>query len=123
MKNRITRLFCSLVLAAVALSGNAFTVDTLTIASKQDLIPEPMKVVVVTPDVVCDDCSLPVVYLLNGYGGDYRQWLKVRPNLPELADDYGFFMVLPSGMNSWYWDSPVDKTMQMESFITGELVP
>jgi len=31
--------------------------------------------------------------------------------------------VLPDGRNSWYWDAPADPRMQMESFITRELVP
>lgn len=121
------RAFATLALAAVStLGASAFTVDTLTVASKQNRLPEPMKVAVITPDaadLACDTCSIPVVYLLNGYGGDYTQWLRVRPDMGELADNYGMFMVMPSGMDSWYWDSPVDPSMQMESFITLELVP
>lgn len=121
------RAFAMLALATVStLGASAFTVDTLTVASKQNRLPEPMKVVVITPDaadLACDTCSIPVVYLLNGYGGDYTQWLRVRPDMGELADNYGMFMVMPSGMDSWYWDSPVDPSMQMESFITLELVP
>lgn len=115
-----------MALAAVALVGNAFTVDTLTVTSKKGNLPEPMKVVVITPDAADVDGStanIPVVYLLNGYGGDYTSWLNVRPDLGEMADNYGIFMVMPSGMDSWYWDSPIDPSMQMESFITGELVP
>lgn len=32
-------------------------------------------------------------------------------------------IVCPDGRNSWYWDSPVDPSMQMESFFTDCLIP
>lgn len=103
-----------------AISVSAFTVDTITVASSR--IPDPMRVTVITPDHAAAD-TLPAVWLLNGYGGDYRSWLNVRPDLGDLADRYGMVMVFPSGMDSWYWDSPVNPSMQMESFFVNDLVP
>lgn len=116
---------CRTALAAVALTGAttswAFTTDTITVESR--LIPEPMRVTVITPDGAGMDNLVPVVYLLNGYGGDYRAWGNVRPDLGELADQYGVGIVCPSGMDSWYWDSPVIPDQQMETFFTTVLVP
>ena len=116
---KIFRSLSLICCAAVALCASAARVDTITVAST--LIPQPMKVSVVVPDTQGRD--YPTVYLLNGYGGDYTSWLTVRPDLPEMADRYGMVMVMPSGMDSWYWNSPADSTMQMESFITEVLVP
>lgn len=64
----------------------------------------------------------PVLYLLNGHGGDHRSWPGII-NTDSLASLYRMIIVCPQGRNSWYWDSPVDSAMQMESYITKELVP
>lgn len=110
-----------LTLAAATLTGSAFTTDTITVAGPQ--IPKPMRVTVITPQGAVKADSLPVVYLLNGYGGDYRSWGQIRPDLGKLADRYRMVLVSPSGMDSWYWDAPADSTMQMESFFVETLVP
>jgi S-formylglutathione hydrolase FrmB len=116
----LKHLIITCISALATASASAFTVDTITIADK--LIPEPMKITVYTPDGAQKGVT-PSVYLLNGYGGDYRSWSIIRPDLGELADQYGMLFVLPSGMNSWYWDAPKRPEMQMESFITKKLVP
>lgn len=64
----------------------------------------------------------PVVYILNGHGGNNRSWNSVR-GIDTLATEYDAIIVCPDGRNSWYWDSPIDPRMQMESYITRELVP
>lgn len=105
----------------MALGAKAFTTDTIAIATT--LLDSPEKVVVITPDGG-KDARFPTVYLLNGYSGTYRDWsTRTQPRLGELADTYGMVMVMPDGRDSWYWDSPVDPKMQMESFMIKELVP
>jgi S-formylglutathione hydrolase FrmB len=97
--------------------------DTVTVTGKY--LSEPMKVTVVTPSSYLqpqDTTRYPVAYLLNGHGGNYKNWSTIV-DLDKLADDYGCIVVCPSGMNSWYWDSPEKPGLQMESFITKELVP
>lgn len=113
----------ALFLAAglVSLSAGAFSTDTISVPTS--LLSSPENVVVITPDKKTDADTFPTVYLLNGYGGNHTSWLTVRPNLGELADEYGMVLVMPDGRDSWYWDSPVLPDMQMESFITKELVP
>lgn len=114
---RLSTLLCLLL---SLLAARAFTTDTLSIATR--LLDSPENVTVICPDGD-DNARFPVVYLLNGFGGDHRAWGIVQPRLGELADTYGMIMVMPDGRDSWYWDSPVDSSMQMESFITRELVP
>lgn len=120
----MNKLAVLLVFAASILSGKAFVTDTLTVDAT-GFLPEAMKVTVITPDT--DDESagevFPTVYLLNGYSGDNGSWGNIRPDLGEFADEYGIVMVMPSGMDSWYWDAPANPNVRMESFITEVLVP
>lgn len=112
------------IIAAVAAFGQAYAarVDSLSFSSPK--LPQPVAVKVVVPDAPPAGAdSFPVVYMLNGYGGDCDQWLTGTPELPDLADRYGMLMVLPSGLDSWYVDSPVRPDMQMASFIIDELIP
>jgi len=109
-----------MLLAVVA--AQAAKVDTLSVPATY--IESPMRVAVVKPDCASAQTRCPVVYILHGYDGDYRSWLGItRPDLPVLADRYGMIFVMPDGRDSWYWDSPEQPSMQMESFFVRELVP
>ncbi len=65
--------------------------------------------------------QFPVVYLLHGADGSYRDW-PTKADLDDLASEYGVLIVCPDGQDSWYFDSPIDPKMQFETFITQELV-
>lgn len=96
-------------------------VDTVLIHSKS--MGKDLYAIVVLPEEHNHTTTLfPVVYLLHGYGGDYRNWSK-HADLGMAADEFGFILVCPDGgKSSWYLDSPIDPRSQYESFITGELV-
>lgn len=100
-------------------------VDTIPVMS--DIMNREIKCVVVVPEQYSDpesqEVQYPVVYLLNGYSGNYSDYTKRIENLNQLASDYGFIFVCPDGQDSWYFDSPIDKNYQFESFITKELIP
>lgn len=114
------RTILTLMSVAVVLTAAAFRTDTIKVSTKYLATPEDVTVIV--PESAADR-RCPVVYLLNGYDGNHLQWTRTQPKVGELADKYGMIMVLPDGRDSWYWDSPVDPAMQMESFITKDLVP
>ncbi len=98
--------------------------DTLTL-SGANLLKNDMKVTVAVPAsyrAEGDTAHYPTLYLLNGHGGHYRTWPSLL-DIDKAATDYGMIIVCPSGMNSWYWDSPVDPSMQMESFFVEQLIP
>ena len=100
-------------------------VDTLEVSTSH--IASPAKCVVAVPSSLMsswgsDSTDYPVVYLLHGYDGTYADWSKAV-DLAALADRYGFIIVCPDGRDSWYWDSPVDSCMQMESYMIDDLVP
>lgn len=120
MKFRLITL--ASLLFAFVFSAKAFTTDTLTIAA-DGYLPVPMKVTVITPEGQKPAAGFPTAYLLNGYGGDYTSWGTVRPDLGNLADLFGMVLVMPSGMDSWYWDAPANPEVRMESFFTDVLVP
>ncbi len=65
--------------------------------------------------------QFPVVYLLHGADGSYRDWPS-KADLDDLSSEYGVIIVCPDGQDSWYFDSPIDPKMQFETFITSELV-
>ena len=63
----------------------------------------------------------PVLYLLHGATGCYSDWSR-KTDLDTLADAYNIIIVCPDGQDSWYFDSPVDPTMQFETYVSKELV-
>ncbi len=62
----------------------------------------------------------PVVYLLHGANGSYRDWPQ-KADLRSLASQYGVIIVCPDGQDSWYFDSPIDPQFQFETYIVYEL--
>ena len=70
---------------------------------------------VVLPDSYITDknARYPVIYLLHGFGGDYKTWAKhTKPNLQQLASLFNVIFVCPDGARSWYWDSPVNPSLK-----------
>jgi S-formylglutathione hydrolase FrmB len=67
--------------------------------------------------------KLPVIFLLHGYSGNYKQWNNIM-EAQKYADEYGFIIVCPDGLfNSWYLNSPVKTDWQFETFFFDELYP
>lgn len=115
------RFLFYIILLLAASSAYAVKVDTVTVATKY--LSTPMKLIVYTPDAASKGTRFPTVYMLHGFSGDYTNWSSKEPRLAELSDAYGMVLVFPDGRDSWYWDSPVDSSLQMESAITRDVVP
>ena len=94
-------------------------VDTIDVLSTSMKII--VKNVVILPADYESKTKLPVLYLLHGYEGNHKSWIKIKPELPDLATKYGIIIVCPDGKNSWYWDSPVNQSMKYETYISKEL--
>ncbi|MBD5246057.1 MAG: esterase family protein [Barnesiella sp.] len=123
---KLTLSLSLILLSVISMMGaGKFTanVDTALVATKH--LATPMKVTVYLPDsaLVNPDAKFPVVYLLNGYSGDYKNFIERVPRLKEAANHYNMVVVMPDGRDSWYWDSPIDPSMQMESFFVEDLIP
>lgn len=120
------KYFLLLFLCLSILAAEAAKVDTLVIQSPS--MQKTLKAGVVTPDSYRKKKNgpYPVLYLLHGYSGNFSNWLKVPPQkelLQAMADKYQLIIVTPDGgYSSWYYDSPLDKTSQYETFVAQELV-
>jgi len=99
----------------------AAELDTIKVFSTA--MDRNFKAVVVTPEQTASQKAFPVVYLLHGYSGSYKDWAG-KADLRQAADRYGFIIVCPDGgYSSWYLDSPVDTTFRYETYIIKELIP
>ena len=113
------KLFLLILSCIAAVSISAKQVDTIEVASAS--MNSKIKNVVILPVDYDNKTNLPVVYLLHGYGGNHKSWIQIKPELPRLATQYGIIIVCPDGKNSWYWDSPVKKEMNYETYVSKEL--
>lgn len=116
---RYILFFCFLL---YSFTTHSASVDTVTIYSKA--MHKNIKTVVVKPDSykVLGDKKYPVVYLLHGYGGNYRNWISKVPEIKEMANNYQMLIVCPDGaIGSWYFDSPVDSSYRYETFVSQEV--
>ena len=117
---------CIFILVLLGMQAFAGSVDTIEM--KSQYLKKGIKFVVIQPSNQGQQNNTqvryPVVYLLNGYDGNYAQWTKTAPQLAKTADDLKMIFVYPDGgKSSWYFDSPLDSNMQYESYIIKELVP
>lgn len=100
---------------------NASTVDTVETYSPS--MDKNIKAVVIKPDNYDAKEALPVVYLLHGYSGDYKNWIEKVPEISSYADELEIIIVCPDGnFNSWYFDSPENPDLKFETYISKELV-
>lgn len=100
-------------------------VDTLAIQSPS--MQKVVKAAVLLPDSYKGaNKAYPVIYLLHGGQGSYRDWLSKTGDkllLHKLAEQYQLIIVMPdAGLMSYYFDSPLDKTSQYETFVSKELI-
>lgn len=119
------KLFVQIIVVAAvmtAVCGKATATEIKSVPTGN--LPVEAMVTVAVPEYYDTDTSVrfPVVYLLNGHGGDHRSWSGIV-DLDSLATAHGIVIVCPAGLNSWYWDSPADIWLKMESYITQDLVP
>ncbi len=114
----------NLLLLLSLLTYTVYGAKTDTISTYSQVMQKEIKAVVVTPDNYDQSKKWPVVYLLHGYGDDCTGgWLTKGKGFESLADIHHLIIVCPDGgFSSWYFDSPIDKTFQYETYISKELV-
>lgn len=95
--------------------------EQLVYASKN--LPKPDTTWVFKPKNYKKTEKLPIIFLLHGYSGNYKQWHNIM-DAQKYADDYNFIIVCPDGLfSSWYLNSPVKADWQYENFFFDELYP
>jgi putative tributyrin esterase len=63
----------------------------------------------------------PVLVLLHGLTGDYRDW-STRSNVAEYSRHLPLIIVMPDGENSWYTNSAGDASEKFEDYILVDLI-
>lgn len=115
------RFFLFIVALVISGSAYAYQVQTVEVASK--VMAKGVMVNVILPDSYESVEAFPVVYLLHGYADNHDAWLN-KGKAAGLADQHSVIIVMPDGgFNSWYFDSPLNKSSMRESFIIEELIP
>ena len=122
---RINSLLLTLLWCVVTVTSSAATVDTIDVQSKA--MKKNLKAAVVLPAKYKNSTNnFPVLYLLHGGQGSFRDWLTKTPDrllLHRLADQYNIIIVTPEGnTTSYYFDSPLQKESQFETFISKEVI-
>jgi S-formylglutathione hydrolase FrmB len=122
------RLPCFILLVVISARVNSLAakVDSLDIPSAA--MNKTYKAAVVLPAWYANSkASYPVMYLLHGGGGHYRDWLTRTPDkmlLQNLADQFNLIIVMPEGETfGWYLDSPHDPANKFETHIIKEVIP
>jgi S-formylglutathione hydrolase FrmB len=100
----------------------AANLDTL-IVNSASMKKEITNIVVTPTSYKNSKQDFPVLYLLHGAFGNYTDWTSKAKNLKKLSDQYGIIVVCADGgHNNWYFDSPIDKNVRYETYISKELV-
>lgn len=119
----ITKKFFLAGLALVLTCPSAKAAKVDTVMTHSDLMNKDIKAVVITPDHYNKNHKYPVLYLLHGFSGNYSDWVKKAPNVIPLADQYNCLIVCPDGnFATWYFDSPMSKEWQYETYVAKEIV-
>lgn len=120
MKN-LLKLSLVFLISIIALPLFAANVQTVNVESPS--MKKEIPALVILPDSYeTSGKNYPVIYLLHGFGGNYRMWFDIRPDLQKIASDKDVIFVLSDGATSWYWDSPINENLKYETFTSKELV-
>ena len=84
--------------------------------------PMPYRVVLPMSYSTSKERKYPVIYLLHGLTGRFRNWTDLT-KLPAYAEGHEFIIVTPEGGNGWYTDSHTKAEEKYESYIIKELIP
>ena len=101
--------------------SKAASVDTVSVFSAS--MDKYIKAVVIKPYQYNPDKKFPVLYLLHGFSGNYKDWVQKDITIGDLADKLRIIIVCPDGdFASWYFDSVVKKGSMYETYVSKELV-
>jgi len=118
MKIKLLLLLC----IGQTLWASAFQLDTLIVESTS-MSKQISNLVILPENYTSQDQNFPVVYLLHGAGGDYTSWSANVPDIKTYANTHNIIIVCPdAGKTSWYFDSPIDASMQYETYVSKELI-
>lgn len=115
------KLILLFVVCLLALTSYAQQVELVKVQASK--MTKEVENNVIKPADYSDAVDYPVLYLLHGYGGNHNDWVNIVPQIKDLATACQMIVVCPNGANSWYFDSPINKDIQYETYIIKDLIP
>jgi len=111
---------CAVCMLSPSSGRAAVTSQTIAFFSKS--LDRPTTYIAILPDGYDDGTSYPVLYLLHGATGGFRDWDTLAPIEADLAP-YRMIVITPDGGQfGWYLDSKIKPDSRYESFITRDLI-
>lgn len=113
----ITRILLYLALMGLPITSYAqqqLILDSLYSSS----INAQKKFYILVPEKA--DGPLPILYLLHGGWGDYKDWTE-RTNLQEIVKDLPIIIVMPDAGNSFYVNSVANPEQRYTDYILDDL--
>jgi len=99
--------------------GNAARVEEATFHSAS--VDRDMRYLVILPHDYGAGRSFPVLYLLHGLYGDYKNW-DTRTGIETYAKEMSFLIVMPDADDSWYTNSATVPADKFEDYIANDLI-
>jgi S-formylglutathione hydrolase FrmB len=112
-------LSCGVALFLVTGMGNAQSTlrwDSLFSPS----LGRTSRIAVLLPPGYDGERPFPVLYLLHGLMGSYRDW-PTRTEISRYAERCSLLIVMPDAGNSWYLNSVTDSTARYEDLIVKDI--
>ena len=79
--------------------------------------------VILPRDYAISTRRFPVLYLLDGFGGDHMTWVT-KSHIIQDAARYGEIIVMPGyGVSAWYVNSYANPSQRWEDFLIKDLIP
>ncbi|MCX7717426.1 MAG: alpha/beta hydrolase-fold protein [Candidatus Sumerlaeaceae bacterium] len=124
--NPIIRSLCSAIAAAclcIATAGTHAAVSTETlVVFRSTALDRDTTYIAIHPDPLEPGRRYPVLYLLHGATGNYRDWTE-RTSITALLAGRPLIVVTPDGGEfGWYLDSPLQAQSRYESATARDLV-
>jgi S-formylglutathione hydrolase FrmB len=123
MKLNLATFLLIAVIMGFATPTRASDFETVTFAAPK-LGGMKVSVNVILPrDYATSKGRFPVLYLLDGYGGNHMTWVK-ESHIIQDAAPYGEIIVMPDyGVSSWYVNSYANPSQRWEDFMIQDLIP
>jgi S-formylglutathione hydrolase FrmB len=125
MRPRTTALAVLAIITTISASlfpARAPSAEPRTVEVESKALGRAMAVNVLLPDGydAAPERRYPVIYLLHGYGGDYREWERV--GVVEEAAGLAAIIVMPEGDQSFYVNHHEKLLERWEDYITQDVV-
>lgn len=109
-------ILSAVFLATLASAQTSMIVDSITTHA----LGTTKKFGVLLPEGYDTSRRYPVLYLLHGHDGSYRDWVD-RTGIASVVREIPLIVVLPDAGNSWYVNSYADRSKRYEEYLLKDL--